>query len=701
MKKHLAIAVAAAVVLTSTAAFATDIPVKRVILSTSGLANFELGAHVNGNTALAFPVRLEQVDDILKSLVIFDDKGRLGGVTLPGKQPLAQTFRDLPFSQHQLKNPMLLLNAYQGAQITVTEAGASVTGKVLHVEPFTTVIQDNASVTKHMISLMTDAGMRQIVLEDAQGVQFEDEKVRAEIMRALAAIRENGTLAQRTITVNLLGKGARDVALSYVVDAPLWKAAYRMVLPENGKDSGLLQGWAVVENMTATDWQDVDLTLVSGNPVTYKQSLYESYYVDRPEIPVEVFGRVMPRVDTGGIMSDDILEEAELDSNMMFHSKNQKRARRMQAKSTMAAAPMEALSQSIGGARSYDAPAVRPVTPAALARAANAAQSSEATTQVLFRFPDTFSLKSGQSMMLPFVSRNIPMERVYLYQQDTHPTHPLAAVRLKNDDETGLPPGILTLYEQNAAIKGTGFVGDAQLPVFAAGEDRMVSYALDSKTTINREDKSLSTEGRIVISKGVIKTETLRRAETVYTIKAPAREDRTVIIEHPKMHDYKLVLPDPKNAETTQTHYRIRVPVTAGKAKKATVAMEQTYWQSYNITNLPLQQLIAYATSRGELSPAVRREFEKLAEVRRAIDSIDTQLRDLRQEKNTIFRDQERVRENLKSLSGKSDIQQKYLGKLSDQEDTITKLDTTIKTLTAQRAALQEKLGRMAAEIRL
>ena len=32
----------------------------------------------------------------------------------------------------------------------------------------------------------------------------------------------------------------------------------------------------------------------SGSPVTFRQALYEAYYVARPEVPVEVFGRVLP-----------------------------------------------------------------------------------------------------------------------------------------------------------------------------------------------------------------------------------------------------------------------------------------------------------------------------------------------------------------------------------------------------------------------
>ena len=83
----------------STSALAKDIPVRKVILSTGGLAHFEHVASVDGNEIWQMPIRFNQVDDVLKSLVVFDKEGHIGSVTLPGRQPLAQIFRDLPFSK--------------------------------------------------------------------------------------------------------------------------------------------------------------------------------------------------------------------------------------------------------------------------------------------------------------------------------------------------------------------------------------------------------------------------------------------------------------------------------------------------------------------------------------------------------------------------------------------------------------------------
>lgn len=682
-----------------------EIPVDRVILSTSGLANFVHKMQVTDNATVEFPVRFEQVDDILKSLVIFDKKGRLGGVTLPGKQPLEQVFKDLPFTQDQLASPMMLLNAYQGATITLKGNGsAGMTGKIIQVAPEEIVVDENKTVTKHRISIMTDAGMRQALLEDLESMSFDDAKIRGEITRALDSIRENGTSERRMLTVSLPGEGARPVTLSYVVDAPLWKTAYRLVLPEGeGKDKkGLLQGWAVVENMTASDWNNVDMTLVSGNPVTFKQSLYESYYVPRPEIPVQVFGRVMPRTDGGAVSTAGEMERMAYGNvvgaappapaaapMMMKAARGRAQSGVIQYEEASADMMAESVSMASGG---YGGASN-------VAQAASAAQSAEATTQVLFRFPDRFSLKSGQSMMLPFVSREVPMQRVALYQPDTHPRHPLAAVELTNDGETGLPPGVLTLYEESQLLSGTSFVGDANLAVVPRGDKRMVSYALDSKTTIDRDQKSQSSEGRISVSQGILRTAMTTRLETVYTIKAPEKEDRTVVIEHPRMGDYQLVSPDPKDVEVTETHYRVRVPVKAGEKKTFNVVLENQGWQSYAIAGFATAQLVAYATDRGKLDNDARKAFARMAEVRKKMDDIDQQTRELERQRNVIFQDQQRVRENLRSLSGTSEVQQRYLRKLNEQEDQISKIDAARDELATQRRQQEEALNKLISEL--
>ena len=69
---------------------AGDLALERIMLSSGGVGYFEYEATVDGNATLSLDVPLDQVDDILKSLVVYDDSGTAGEVTLPGREPLTR-----------------------------------------------------------------------------------------------------------------------------------------------------------------------------------------------------------------------------------------------------------------------------------------------------------------------------------------------------------------------------------------------------------------------------------------------------------------------------------------------------------------------------------------------------------------------------------------------------------------------------------
>jgi outer membrane protein OmpA-like peptidoglycan-associated protein len=75
-----------------------------------------------------------------------------------------------------------------------------------------------------------------------------------------------------------------DVKVSYAVPTPTWKAAYRVVLDDKPKQPSLIQGWAMVNNVSQEDWRDVQLTLATGAPMSFVHDLHTPEYVKRPDI---------------------------------------------------------------------------------------------------------------------------------------------------------------------------------------------------------------------------------------------------------------------------------------------------------------------------------------------------------------------------------------------------------------------------------
>jgi len=585
---------------------------------------------------------------------------------------LSQVFRDLPFGSDALQSPVSLLNALPGAEIRAT-GQRQIEGRLVRVVPEETVLPDGVrSVTRHRVSVMAAEGLQTFILEEAEAVVFTDPELRAQIDSALVAVSEHRTRDRRTLQVVTRGGGKRTVRVGYVVAAPLWKASYRLTLADNAADTARLQGWAVIENMSGQDWRDVELTIVSGNPVTFRQALYTAYYVPRPEVPVEVLGRVMPRADTGAMT----LDQEELAAANMGYEEEFRRRQGALRSDVMLDKKAEGGVAGLMGGRSMPAqmpaePAMAAPTPPPGQARLMAAASTEAATQVTFRIAHAVSVTSGQSVLVPIIDRDIPGERVGLYQPATHDKHPLAAVRLANDGKTGLPAGVITLYETGAA--GAAYVGDAQLSTLPAGDERLVSFALDQKTLIDREVESKQAIAKARIVRGVLELTYEVEQTTTYRIKAPAREAREVLIEHPRQQGWKIVKPDPKEVELTDDQYRIRRSIEAGKQAKVTVQLTMPRVQTVALTGQGKDFYLAYA-GNGELNDRMRQALGKMAELRDVVDAHQRELQELEAQRNVIHEEQRRIRDNLARIPRDSDLYKRYLEKLDAQEDKLERI---------------------------
>lgn len=662
---------AIAIVALPAIAGAQELELKRVMLSAGGVGYFEYEAQVEGNATLPLSVRLDQVDDVLKSIVVYDDKGVAGTIRLPGREPLAQIFRDLPFGPEALSSPVMLLNSLPGAQIRATGA-RQVEGRLVRVVPEEMALPDLGGViTRHRVSVMSAGGIQTFLFEDADSVEFTDPELRAQIDGALAAVSAHRTRDRRTLEILSSGQGKRTIRVGYVVAAPLWKASYRLTVTDETADTARLQGWAVLENMSGQEWKDVELTIVSGNPVTFRQALYTAYYVHRPEIPVEVLGRVLPAPDTGAI---DMKELAEMEYDEEFRRSQ----RAMEPGDGMVGGAMaDWAEEGIAGnmmakqaAPLRAAPAMPPPPPPGQARIL-AAASKEAATQVTFRIPYPVSVESGQSLLVPVIDREVPAQRIALYQPSTHDRHPLASVRLTNDGETGLPPGVLTLYETGPA--GASYVGDAQLSTLPTGDERLVSFALDQKALVDREIESTQVIGKGRIVRGVLELTYEQEQLTTYRLKAPAKEAREILIEHPRMPGWKIVKPTEAEVELTDGMYRIRHKLEAGEKAEIEVVLTHPDLQTFALIGQRGNFYMAFAEN-GELDPKLKKAFAEMARLRDVVDGRQRRMQELEGERQRIHQEQKRIRDNLSRVPHGSDLQKRYLAKLDQQEDALEAL---------------------------
>lgn len=648
--------VAAAVTAAAPASADPELALRRVLLSSGGVGYFELEATVHHDAELPLAVPFDQVDDVLKSIVVYDSHGSVGEITLPAKAPADAVFRDLPFDAAALASLPDLLDALRGAEVVVTLDAGQLAGRILSVTEETQK-SDDTTVTRHRIAVEAAGAVRTAILEDAKNVLLTDPALRRQIDTALASLLVQKDRGRRTVTVHSKGEGDRTVRVAYVVGVPLWKSTYRMTLPEGARDAKAdLQGWAVVENQSGVDWNDVDLTLTSGDPVTFRQALYASYYVDRPEIPVEVAGHVLPRLE-GGVTA---VTEKHMESL--------------------------ATRGRTDGAWAVPGMVMGPAAPAAppMPAMVTPAETAEAATQVVFHLPAAVTLASGQAGLLPVIARQVPAEQVSLYQPDVQGRNPLTAVELRNDGDTGLPPGAVTTYARTSGGFLT-YVGDARLAALPAGEKRLLAFGVDQDVTIDRRESQAQPITVASISGGVLTVTRAERRVTDYTIAGAAHAPRVVILDHPRIPGFDLVEPRRQVEGVSEHDYRIKVEVPAGATVPMKVVLERPVEQNMVIADLAGDALSAFARN-SELPSAIRNALAQVAALRTTLADKVAAAKALEAELTRITGDQARIRDDLKAVPAGSALAKRYLDTLAQQEDRLADLG---KLITDARAAVR------------
>ena len=259
---------------------APDLPLKKVVMFSSGVGYFERRGEVDGNAKVELKFNVRDVNDLLKSMVLQDlGGGQVSTVTYGSKDPITRTLKS--FAIDLTANPTLaqLLDQVRGERIEI-EAPDAITGIILGVERRKQPVDKDKIVEVEYLNLLTDKGLRSVPLASVGRIKLTNEKLDAELRQALAVLATGHDKDKKSVTLEFLGKGKRGVRVGYIHESPIWKTSYRLVLRE--EEGPLLQGWAIVENTTDADWDKVDLTLVSGRPISFVMDLYDPLYMPPP-----------------------------------------------------------------------------------------------------------------------------------------------------------------------------------------------------------------------------------------------------------------------------------------------------------------------------------------------------------------------------------------------------------------------------------
>jgi hypothetical protein len=457
------------------------------------------------------------------------------------------------------------------------------------------------------------------------------------------------------------------VRVAYIAESPVWKTSYRLVL---GEGAPYLQGWAIVENTTDEDWNDVKLTLVSGRPISFVMDLYQPLYVTRPEMRLRLYESLVAQRYAEAMDFEAPEDAADAKDEVERERKAEARGKALRARAP-GAPPAEAAAEGFAGRE------IRP-----------AAAGGEVGDLFRYVIEAPVTLPRQKSALLPIVGAEVEGRKVSIYDERVHAKHPLNGLRLKNTTGLHLMQGPITVFDEGA------YAGDALIDDLPPGGDRLLSYALDLDTEVEPVAKSAPAQLTAVrLAKGtLVATQRLLREKT-YNIRNRGTKPRVVLVEQPFEADWKLLRPDA--SERTRDAYRFEREVAPGARAQVDVAEERQVAQSIALSSLG-SEAIAYYIRAPVVSAKVREALEKVAAMQQQLSVVTNEIRQNEQKVAEIGRDQGRIRDNMARLERTSQLYQRYVKTLTDQEDQLAAIQQRLAELrdaeAKQRRALEEYL---------
>src|SRR5262245_52652614 len=220
---------------------AVSLPISQVILFNSGVGHFTRAGDVEGDARVDLTFPEQDINDLIKSMTLRDlsPTGRVAAVTYDSHDPIDRTLASFAINLNNSPSLAQILTQARGEQVEVTLVNTanqpgSLTGKIIGVEQ-QAVPSKEGTVPVSVLNLWCAEGVRAVKLPEVQRLRFANPVLENEVRRALETLALSHDSQKKAVSLHFSGEGKRKVEVGYVIENPIWKTSYRLVLDRDGK----------------------------------------------------------------------------------------------------------------------------------------------------------------------------------------------------------------------------------------------------------------------------------------------------------------------------------------------------------------------------------------------------------------------------------------------------------------------------------
>ncbi|HSR67217.1 MAG TPA: hypothetical protein VLU25_04695 [Acidobacteriota bacterium] len=654
------------------------LPIDRIYLYKNGMAYIVRAGEISQPLPLSF--HPDDMNDVLKTFTAWNPSdGSLYPLGYTTGIPAQQILGRYPF---ELRDPNLglagFLQQVKGAALRLTSQDlGDVSGKLLAVNQGQRAAGSDRVISEYQVSILKDSG--DIVTEwlgNVRSLRLADESLQRQLAGYLQILAEGSQDVTKQITI-YPGEAGGAVRAAYLQQFPVWKTSYRLQFQDD-PEQGVIEGWAQIDNPTGEAWDDVELTLISGMPVSFVMDLYQPLYTNRASVPVPGAAVASPR------QYQSAVSKGLLDQSAEGAAPAEREALMAESRRSRQAVPMLKMAPGAAPMSYEEAPA------------GDFTQAEGRQIQDYFEYSFPFPVRLGgrQSAFLPFLRRDVKAERLSIYNAVQDDQNPRSGLRLENNSGLPLEAGPVTFFEKGR------YAGEAVMDYMPRHDQRLLSYGVDFEVLVSKDfDRKGERIVGLKVANGIAELYIEQVQNHQYLMRNKAQRQKRVVLEHPRRNGIELRDLEPD--ETTDDFYRFNIDLSAGQEK--TFEVPEILNRSRTLALLNADEDAVRVFFRGyDVPEALRRQLQGIFALRARIAEKNRELSDLRRDIGNLSQDQERRRETLKAL-GRSDeerdLRERLARELTEGEDRFAQLRDRERALLSEVTSLNNQLSEMVSNI--
>ena len=604
-------------------------PVDQLVLYKHGIAVVGRSGPADGDFELT--LRRDDMKDVLKSLTV---------EVIGGQATVGTVEFDTPAEPQAVLAARHLLLDSGAALVGLLDA---VRGRIVEVDLGDAgrrrgeVIGVDGEEARRTLLLRTESGSVTLVdLTQARRVEFVEAPSRDDLDYLID--RSRAATAGPNCAVRVQLRGAADrVRVSYLVPAPMWRVSYRLV--RDGKQL-TLAAMGIVHNPLDEDLTDIELTLTTGEPISFDIDLYHGRQVRRT-----------------------VVEERERAEETSFGAAPAPPAGRQ-------------ATRAVGAAMT------------GYADAAARVETGDRGEHFEYRLSDPVSLKRGGSAMVPLALA--PVDDVRREVVWSGGSGPAPDIMLTFTNSTGivLEEGPAVIYEQG------GYAGEAMLGFTARSAPVRLAFAKDLAVRCGRTSTMETVTARVRLADDAVVEE--RRNERLHTLRVDNDHDEPVevIVEIPLASGHHIEPRDGATALEVRDGAVHRFALTA-PGHGAALATVLESWPDYtriDYRQLSPGQLEEWLAGRSLDAGTVAALSGVLGHWEQA-DRLDDRCAQLTTERDEVFDAQTRISDQLGVLGTEGpegELRARQVGELQRRIAQVAAIESGIADLRGEAAAARK-----------